>query len=89
MDIVYTLVPITMMFVLVAVLIFLWAVKSEQFEDLNRQGTQILFEEDAPANLPEKNTPTIPPLSTKQQEPEQKSIQVIPPQQNLSDHDNL
>ncbi|KAB7695307.1 cbb3-type cytochrome oxidase assembly protein CcoS [Plesiomonas shigelloides] len=46
MDIIYVLVPIAMLFVLVAVLVFLWAVKSEQFEDLNRQGMQILFEED-------------------------------------------
>jgi cbb3-type cytochrome oxidase maturation protein len=45
MDIIYVLVPIAMLFVLVAVLVFLWA-KSEQFEDLNRQGMQILFEED-------------------------------------------
>ncbi|MGL4928839.1 MAG: cbb3-type cytochrome oxidase assembly protein CcoS [Plesiomonas sp.] len=51
MDIIYILVPIAMLFVLVAVLIFLWAVKSEQFEDLNRQGMQILFEEDSSANL--------------------------------------
>ncbi|MGL5162166.1 MAG: cbb3-type cytochrome oxidase assembly protein CcoS, partial [Plesiomonas shigelloides] len=33
MDIIYVLVPIAMLFVLVAVLVFLWAVKSEQFED--------------------------------------------------------
>ncbi|MGL4270504.1 MAG: cbb3-type cytochrome oxidase assembly protein CcoS [Plesiomonas sp.] len=50
MDIIYVLVPIAMLFVLVAVLVFLWAVKSEQFEDLNRQGMQILFEEDEKPN---------------------------------------
>ena len=50
MDIIYVLVPIAMLFVLVAVLVFLWAVKSEQFEDLNRQGMQILFEEDEQAS---------------------------------------
>ncbi|MGL5006746.1 MAG: cbb3-type cytochrome oxidase assembly protein CcoS [Plesiomonas sp.] len=64
MDIIYTLVPITMLFVLIAVLIFLWAVKSEQFEDLNRQGMQILFEDEATeknsAIIPEKNTPPRP-----------------------------
>ncbi|GAM64621.1 type cbb3 cytochrome oxidase biogenesis protein ccoS [Vibrio ishigakensis] len=27
---------------------FLWAVKSEQFEDLDRQGHNILFEDDMP-----------------------------------------
>ena len=52
MDIIYVLVPIAMLFVLVAVLVFLWAVKSEQFEDLNRQGMQILFEEDEKPRTP-------------------------------------
>ncbi|MGL5605254.1 MAG: cbb3-type cytochrome oxidase assembly protein CcoS [Plesiomonas sp.] len=61
MDIIYILVPIAMLFVLVAVLIFLWAVKSEQFEDLNRQGMQILFEEDSSANFAEKQTLAVPP----------------------------
>ncbi|GAL19268.1 type cbb3 cytochrome oxidase biogenesis protein CcoS [Vibrio maritimus] len=32
-----------------AVAIFLWAVKSEQFEDLERQGHNILFDEDTEA----------------------------------------
>ncbi|EON88332.1 MULTISPECIES: cbb3-type cytochrome oxidase assembly protein CcoS [Plesiomonas] len=65
MDIIYVLVPIAMLFVLVAVLVFLWAVKSEQFEDLNRQGMQILFEEDEQpsaarpaANKPDSKTQT-------------------------------
>nr|WP_029236024.1 cbb3-type cytochrome oxidase assembly protein CcoS [Vibrio coralliilyticus] len=30
----------------VAIAIFLWAVKSDQFEDLERQGHNILFDED-------------------------------------------
>lgn len=42
----YILIPIAILLVCVAVAIFLWAVKSEQFEDLERQGHSILFDED-------------------------------------------
>ncbi|WCE31136.1 cbb3-type cytochrome oxidase assembly protein CcoS [Vibrio sp. SCSIO 43137] len=42
----YILIPIAIILVCVAVAIFLWAVKSEQFEDLERQGHSILFDED-------------------------------------------
>lgn len=42
----YLLIPIAIIFVCIAVGVFIWAVKSEQFEDLDRQGHSILFEED-------------------------------------------
>lgn len=42
----YILIPIAILLVCVAIGIFLWAVKSEQFEDLERQGHSILFDED-------------------------------------------
>ncbi|OCH19744.1 cbb3-type cytochrome oxidase assembly protein CcoS [Aliivibrio sp. 1S128] len=44
----YLLIPIAIMLVCVAVVVFIWAVKSDQFEDLDRQGTEILFDEDTP-----------------------------------------
>ncbi|MBM7072660.1 cbb3-type cytochrome oxidase assembly protein CcoS [Shewanella sp. 202IG2-18] len=47
MSIIYVLIPIAMLFVAIAVAVFFWAVKSEQFDDLNRQGSSILFEDDA------------------------------------------
>ena len=46
MESLYSLSPIAIVLVCVAVAIFLWAVKSEQFEDLERQGHNILFEDD-------------------------------------------
>lgn len=46
MESLYILIPIAIMIVCVAVAIFLWAVKSDQFEDLERQGHNILFDED-------------------------------------------
>ena len=47
MSIIYVLIPIAMIFVLIAVAVFFWAVKSEQFDDLDRQSVSILFDEDA------------------------------------------
>ncbi|MBB1440340.1 cbb3-type cytochrome oxidase assembly protein CcoS [Shewanella sp. SG41-4] len=46
MSIIYVLIPIAMLFVLIAVSIVFWAVKSEQFDDLDRQSVSILFDED-------------------------------------------
>lgn len=40
------LIPIAIVFVCIAIGIFLWAVKSEQFDDLERRGYDILFDED-------------------------------------------
>ncbi|EAQ54316.1 cbb3-type cytochrome oxidase assembly protein CcoS [Vibrio sp. 10N.222.54.F12] len=49
MESLYILIPIAIVLVCIAVGIFLWAVKSEQFEDLERQGHNILFDEDTNA----------------------------------------
>ncbi|MGI2170001.1 cbb3-type cytochrome oxidase assembly protein CcoS [Shewanella sp. MF05960] len=47
MSIIYVLIPIAMLFVMIAVAIFFWAVKSEQFDDLDRQSVSILFDDEA------------------------------------------
>jgi len=46
MNIIYVLIPIAMLFVIIAIGVFFWAVKSEQFDDLDRQSVSILFDED-------------------------------------------
>lgn len=46
MSIIYVLIPIAIIIVALAILIFFWAVKSNQFEDLDRQGYSILFDDD-------------------------------------------
>jgi len=48
MSIIYVLIPIAIIIVAVAIVIFFWAVKSNQFEDLDRQGYSILFDDDLP-----------------------------------------
>ncbi len=48
MSIIYVLIPIAIIIVAIAILIFFWAVRSNQFEDLDRQGYSILFDDDLP-----------------------------------------
>ena len=46
MSIIYVLIPIAMLFVLIAVAIFFWAVRSGQFQDLDSPAVDILFDDD-------------------------------------------
>ena len=54
MSIIYVLIPIAMLFVAIAVWVFFWAVKSDQYEDLDREGINILFDEDIPTETTNK-----------------------------------
>jgi cbb3-type cytochrome oxidase maturation protein len=46
MDIIYALVPLSILLIGIAVLVFFWAVKSGQFEDLESPAHRILFDDD-------------------------------------------
>ncbi len=52
----YLLIPIALVFVVIAVRLFFWAVKSGQYDDLDTEGKRILFDEppsrDTPADKP-------------------------------------
>ncbi|MDF2180161.1 cbb3-type cytochrome oxidase assembly protein CcoS [Aliiglaciecola sp. CAU 1673] len=48
MSIIYVLIPIAILLVCLALAMFFWAVKSGQFEDLERKGSDILFDDDKP-----------------------------------------
>ncbi|MCF2947061.1 cbb3-type cytochrome oxidase assembly protein CcoS [Paraglaciecola aquimarina] len=52
MNIIYVLIPLAILLVGIAVVVFFWAVKSDQFEDLERQGSSILFDDDLPNKSP-------------------------------------
>ena len=54
MNIIFVLIPIAILFVIIAGVVFFWAIRSEQFEDLDRQGSNILFDEELPARKPAK-----------------------------------
>ncbi|KEY91336.1 cytochrome c oxidase maturation protein [Candidatus Photodesmus blepharus] len=45
MQSLYILIPIAWILVSLAIVIFLWAVKNGQFEDLDQQGYNVLFDE--------------------------------------------
>lgn len=46
MDVIYFLIPLAMLLLAAAIAAFLWAVKHEQFDDLDREAHRILFDED-------------------------------------------
>ena len=54
MSIIYYLIPIAIIFVIVGVIAFFWATKTEQFEDLEKQGLSILMDDDKPTASPAK-----------------------------------
>jgi len=65
MSIIYVLIPIAILFVAIGIWIFFWAVRSKQFEDLEKEGLSILFDEDKqqvqsdnPLQQPNHNSPS-------------------------------
>lgn len=56
MDIIFLLIPLALVLLVVAVAAFFWAVRSDQFEDLDREASRILFDEDKPnSSRPEQS----------------------------------
>ncbi len=58
MSIIYVLIPIALLFVMIGLGIFFWAVRSKQFDDLDKEGFSILFDEkntDAKSNPPKQD----------------------------------
>ena len=49
-DVWYFMIPVAMVFVGFALALFFWSVKSDQFEDLDRHASNILFDDDAGAH---------------------------------------
>ncbi|OKY27002.1 MULTISPECIES: cbb3-type cytochrome oxidase assembly protein CcoS [Thalassotalea] len=46
MSVIYVLIPIAILLTALGIYLFFWAVKSDQFDDLEKQGLSILFEDD-------------------------------------------
>ena len=55
MSVIYILITLAIVIIAIAIAAFMWAVKSDQFNDLERQGYSILFDDDV------KQTPKKPP----------------------------
>lgn len=47
MDSIFLLVPIVIVFIVLAVKFFFWAVNSGQYDDLETEGRRILFDDEA------------------------------------------
>ena len=48
MDIIFFLIPLALVFVVLIVWVFLWAVRSDQFDDLEGPAYRILMDDDEP-----------------------------------------
>ena len=62
MSIIYVLIPIAVLFVFIGLGIFFWAVRSRQFDDLEKEGMSILFD-DEKSKVPaqKENSEHLPP----------------------------
>ena len=68
MSIIYILIPIAVLLTAIGIYIFFWAVKTDQFNDLEKQGMSILFD-DKTSDKKQINTQTekentLPPSAT-------------------------
>jgi cbb3-type cytochrome oxidase maturation protein len=57
MNVIYVLIPIAILFVIIGLVVFFWAVRSKQFEDLDKQGFSILFDQDKPEHRDDGTKP--------------------------------
>ena len=58
MESLYLLIPISLIFIAAAVGLFIWAVNSGQYEDIEREGERILFDDEHDHTIPnDENRP--------------------------------
>lgn len=46
MDIIYLLIPLALVLLVAAIAAFFWAVRNDQFDDLDNEAHRILFDDD-------------------------------------------
>lgn len=56
MDIIYVLVPLSIVLIGIATLVFFWAVRSGQFDDMDSPAHKILFDDDEHSSLSDSTT---------------------------------
>jgi len=52
MDVLFVMIALGLVLVVFAIWSFVWSVKHDQFDDLERQGWSILFDDDKPVKTP-------------------------------------
>jgi cbb3-type cytochrome oxidase maturation protein len=73
MSIIYVLIPIAILLTILGIYLFFWAVKTEQFTDLEKEGLSILFDEDTPSK--KNNSNQTPEVNEKQSQNKQHTIE--------------
>lgn len=58
MDVLYLLIPFSVLLVFALMALFAWALKADQFDDLEREGERILVETDTDDGLDADQVPT-------------------------------
>ena len=56
MESLYLLVPVALVFLVIAIRVLFWAVNSGQYDDLDTEGHRILFDEPSDKSAPNKST---------------------------------
>lgn len=56
MSIIYVLIPVAILLTALGIYLFFWAVKSNQFSDLEKQGMSILFDDEHKNNENQKTS---------------------------------
>ena len=51
MSILFVMIPLALVLLAVAIWFFFWAVRSGQFDDLETQGTLVLFDDEPPTQV--------------------------------------
>ncbi|MBT8120728.1 MAG: cbb3-type cytochrome oxidase assembly protein CcoS [Gammaproteobacteria bacterium] len=57
MDVIYILLPVALVIVIIIIAIFLWAVRSDQFDDLEGPAHRILMDDDDSERKINKTSP--------------------------------
>lgn len=72
MSIIFVLIPIAVIFVLIGLGIFFWAVRSKQFDDLDKEAYSILFDtQNKPTAQPQTLSTTTAEVAKQQTDPAQ------------------
>jgi cbb3-type cytochrome oxidase maturation protein len=58
MEVIYLLIPLSLVLLALIVWLFLWSVRSGQFEDFDGPANQILMDDDRPTSAREETRPS-------------------------------
>lgn len=56
MSVIYVLIPVAIILTCIGIYLFFWAVKTEQFDDLDKEGLSILFDDEQDQSSSEKQS---------------------------------